>query len=59
MRIIKEGDPDKLGKRFECENCGCIFVANKSEYEYRKCGMGEYEYVTECPYCHEEVHKYA
>jgi len=36
MKIIKPGDKTRLQqtKRFLCEDCGCIFEANKGEYRF-------------------------
>lgn len=53
MNIIVEGDCSRLKKtkRFECEECGCIFEADKDEYKY--CGSqreGD-EWYCICPTC--------
>lgn len=55
MKIIKQGDLDKLKqtKRFECKKCGCVFEAEKSEYDI--VNNDDYFYSTlyraECPCC--------
>lgn len=57
MKIIKEGKSKEEikailneTKRFECKTCGCVFEADKGEYEY----LDDYiygEYYAECPNC--------
>ena len=33
MKILVEGKLDKLKEvKFECDRCGCVFVANEMEY---------------------------
>ena len=33
MKIIKHGDLFSTKKKFACSTCGCIFLANQTEYE--------------------------
>ena len=43
---------------FECRECGCIFEADKTEYQYRKeCICSDYVdvYTCECPDCNNVV----
>ena len=57
MKIIKQGMSKaeiemikNIVKRFKCRTCGCIFEADKSEYESTQ----EYTYMTyycKCPNC--------
>ena len=57
MKIIKQGmskaEIEKIKnivKRFKCGTCGCIFEADKTEYESEE----EYRYTTyycKCPNC--------
>lgn len=57
MKIIKQGKSKaevermiKATKRFECDLCGCIFEADKTEYETEE----DYIYMTyhcKCPNC--------
>ena len=62
MEIIKPGDLSKLKKikQFECGKCGCIFTADKSEYEV-KCQCHSEDsfleecYVCKCPTCDSQV----
>ena len=57
MKIIKPGDPERMEKarQFECPDCGCVFVANISEYmktpDYRNGTL----LVCECPTCGRRV----
>lgn len=33
MKILVKGDLNRLKKmKFECKECGCVFIANKKEY---------------------------
>ena len=56
MKVIKEGDlaaAERLHmaiKHFICPDCGCIFEANKNEYEtcYQ---YNEASYGCKCPTC--------
>lgn len=54
MKIIKEGNLNKLKKikRFECEECGCIFEAEKDEYKWGSQYNEEYYYCA-CPCCNQ------
>ena len=56
MKIIKEGDVSKTLriKRFECKECGCIFEADKNEYETSS-DYRETVYRIECPTCGNRV----
>lgn len=45
MEILKQGNIDKR-KKFTCENCGCIFIAEKDEY-YRE----DSRLISKCPCC--------
>lgn len=57
MKIIKEGKPKEelkailnKTKRFECKTCGCIFEADKGEYETEDVQIYT-AYYCECPNC--------
>lgn len=53
MKILRKGDPEKAKQKriFNCTECDCIYVAEKSEYKYvYKKGDDEY-YMGECPCC--------
>lgn len=61
MNIIKEGRKDiadarrKQTKRFECLCCGCIFEADKGEYDHTYF-RNEDQYSCKCPTCESVVH---
>ena len=51
MKILWEG---KIKKpvTFECDVCGCKFIAGQGEYKYKYRYWDETEvYECECPYC--------
>jgi len=52
MKIIREGNVKRLlkTKRFTCKECGCVFEANKGEYESGVQYNEEYFYC-QCPTC--------
>jgi hypothetical protein len=53
MQIVRHGDKSLLDKikKFECNECKCIFLANRSEYEL--CGMhyNIQHFACKCPTC--------
>lgn len=55
MRIIKEGDLNRIKKykKFECDKCGCEFVADHNEYS--DCSNQHdgpvFKYIGVCPTC--------
>lgn len=55
MKIIKPGKkPSMNNKKFECENCGCVFMADKFEYHgTAQLGVmdGLPPYECKCPTC--------
>lgn len=58
IKVIREGERQVYARRFECKTCGCVFLADKSEYA----GTWDYStplvsivYVCECPCCGDEV----
>lgn len=57
MKIIKQGNLEKLKqiKRFKCDNCGCVFEAEKDEYRYVCSSRNEDYYSCICPYCNKET----
>lgn len=58
MKILVEGKLDKLKEvKFECDRCGCVFVANEMEYRVlSKNWAGDYAVLScECPCCKMEV----
>lgn len=63
MKIIKQGKTEKeleaiLNKtrRFECETCGCIFEADKGEYETEEVQIYSYHYC-KCPNCGQKANE--
>ncbi len=52
MNIIKKGVPERLKetKRFECIKCGCVFEAEKCEYEFDT-QYSELYFYCKCPRC--------
>lgn len=57
MKIIEHGSPkyNKPDKKFKCDYCGCIFIAEYGEYKYSDCQCNalyhEWYYECECPEC--------
>ena len=58
MMIIKNGDLNKIMQieRFTCQHCGCVFEANKKEYQIHYQYNEEYLAV-KCPFCNFHVYK--
>jgi Zn finger protein HypA/HybF involved in hydrogenase expression len=61
MKIIKQGKTKEElkaifneTKRFECRTCGCVFEANKDEYEYEDDYIYSAHYC-KCPNCGQRV----
>lgn len=58
MKIIKNGNLDKLKNilTFTCNNCGCVFEADNTEY---KQGYDWYNdtawFIINCPCCERKV----
>lgn len=46
MKILKHGDMMK--RRFTCKFCGCVFVADRSEYSTAASGNN---FFVRCPEC--------
>ena len=57
MTVIQEGDLSRLDgiKRFTCHRCGCIFEADKTEYELNDQFILPY-YACTCPTCEHKVY---
>lgn len=63
MNIIKQGKTKEelkailnATKRFECKTCGCIFEADKGEYETEEVQIYSYHYC-ECPNCGQKANE--
>ena len=67
MIIEKHGDADKIDAirriiKFECDDCGCVFKADSTEYEiHAAIPLGcDRPYTTcKCPDCGRTVRRYA
>lgn len=57
IEIIKHGDPRKTDNfmLFQCENCGCIWKADHSDYTYTLTEWLQEVYTAYCPNCHEKA----
>lgn len=53
MRILVQGDKNRLKKhkRFKCTYCGCIFIADHTEYENKSNERVGAMFVARCPCC--------
>ena len=57
MKILKQGKSKEelktilnATKRFKCKTCGCVFEADRGEYETEEVQIYSYHYC-ECPNC--------
>ncbi len=61
MRIIKKGKPRSTDGelKFECPDCGCVFVAHKNEYSLIDIAYPSFEDCfrakCKCPNCNSSV----
>lgn len=54
MEILKHGRVNDIKKqvRFKCNGCGCVFIANDTEFHtYIGCITGNRRYSCKCPEC--------
>ena len=60
MKIITPGNINrlKMHKRFECEYCGCVFLANVDEYSDYSSQHAGHMYIAECPCCNRPAWNY-
>lgn len=61
MKIIKFGVTDKKTKQFICNECGCVFEADKDEYrlaDQMEAMHDGIEAVCVCPHCKYKAYKY-
>lgn len=58
MKIIKPGNVKKIKqiKTFDCNFCGCLFVADNTEYKIGSQYNQMYYYI-KCPFCGRNVYK--
>lgn len=54
IKIIKPGKlkNPKGTRRFLCLNCGCVFDADRGDYEATDGQYNETVYLASCPICH-------
>ena len=53
MRILREGQRELITqpRRFECDTCKCIFIADKNEYRYSEDQREGDAWWCDCPCC--------
>lgn len=63
MNIIKQGKSKEelkailnATKRFECRTCGCVFEADRGEYETEEVQIYSYHYC-KCPNCGQKANE--
>lgn len=58
MKIIRIGEKKRKSKRFRCNNCRSVFVADFGEYNTEKYPHrpGNY-YSSRCPVCNKVTYK--
>ena len=56
MKILKKGNLTKIKQSFQftCKKCGCVFIADKGEYQHFLQPQGEWV-ECRCPYCNNSV----
>ena len=55
IKIIKPGKKPETTKRFKCQYCGCVFEADRGDYEEGySMGIGSYLRIY-CPVCKRTV----
>ena len=57
MEILKHGDPERIKKirKFECNQCGCEWLADRTEYCFSGMQYNIQHIACECPECHNLV----
>ena len=51
MKIIKEGDLQP--RKFTCTTCGCVFIANRDEYQ--AVWLSPSQISIKCPHCNQDL----
>lgn len=51
IKIIKPGKKPETDKRYECQHCGCVFEADRDDYEVEYSLLDGYYFKIECPCC--------
>lgn len=57
-RIVKHGNPKVTVKKFTCQNCGCIFVADQYDYSTYFDNRNETYIISDCPECGATVYNF-
>lgn len=57
MRILIEGQRELImqSRRFECDNCKCVFIADNNEYRYKGNQREGDVWWCDCPCCGRSV----
>lgn len=57
MRILREGHRELVmqSRKFECDVCKCVFIADKNEYRYRGDQREGDAWRCDCPCCGKAV----
>ena len=60
VKILKAGDLNRIGnaRRFQCEACGCVWEADRSEYHRETDFRNGHYYVCKCPTCERDTISY-
>lgn len=61
MKILVPGDLSRLKKykRFECRKCGCVAIADNTEYRDISSQHEGVMFVAVCPCCGSSVYNYS
>ena len=61
MKILVQGNKDRLkkNKKFECRYCGCVFIADNTEYRDESTQKDGPMFTIECPCCNKSVWSYS
>lgn len=61
MKILTPGNKDRLKKhkKFECTYCGCVFIADNTEYDDVSSQKDGAMYSASCPCCKYPVWSYS
>lgn len=57
MNILKAGNLNRIDnvKHFECDTCGCIFEADRTEYLRETDFRNGHYFICKCPTCDRDV----
>lgn len=53
MKILRDGKKELItrSRKFECDNCKCVFIADKNEYRYSGNQLDGDMWRCNCPCC--------